>query len=65
MTGIKFKNVYVFRAYDGAMVLDNKILISESGFQNPAFNQRSPHIELIDGEGILKLTHKGIEGTDK
>ncbi len=65
ITGVKFKNVYVFRAYDGAMVLNNKILISESGVQNPAFNQRSPHIELIDSDKKLKLTHQGIEGGDK
>ena len=65
ITGARFKNVYVFRADDGAMVLNNKIIISESGVQNPAFNQRSPHIELIDGEKTLKLTHQGIEGSDK
>jgi len=65
MTGIKFKNVYVFRAYDGAMVLNNKILISESEIQNPRFNQRSPNIELIDGDKTLKLTHRGIEGGEK
>jgi len=65
ITGAKFKNVYVFRAYDGAMVLNNKILISESGVQNPAFNQRSPHIELIDGDKKVKLTHEGIEGNKK
>ena len=65
MTGIKFKNVYVFRAYDGAMVLNNKILISESEIQNPRFNQRSHNIELIDGDKTLKLTHRGIEGGEK
>ncbi|RLC50107.1 MAG: hypothetical protein DRI23_07760 [Candidatus Cloacimonadota bacterium] len=65
ITGAMFKNVYVFRAYEGAMVLNNKILGSESGFQNPVFNQRTPHIELIDGEKILKLTHQGIEGDKK
>ena len=65
ITGIKFKNVYVFRADDGAMVLNNKIFISEFGFETPVFNQRIPNIELIDGENILELTHKGIEGTDK
>ena len=65
MTGIKFKNVYVFRADDGAMVLNNKIFISEFGFENPVFNQRIPNIELIDGEDILKLTHKGIKGNSK
>lgn len=65
ITGAKFKNVYIFRAYDGAMVLNNKIFISEFGFENPIFNQRTPNIELIDGEKILKLTHRGIEGNNK
>ena len=65
ITGTQFKNVYVFRAYDGAMVLNNKIFISGIGVQNPAFNKRTPHIELIDGEKTLKLTHQGIEGGQK
>jgi hypothetical protein len=37
------------------------IFILGFGVQNPAFNQRVPHIELIDGEKTLKLTHQGIE----
>jgi hypothetical protein len=65
ITGIKFKNVYVFHAHDGTMVLNNKIFVSESGIQNPAFNQRSPDIELIDGGKTFKLTHQGIEGNNK
>ncbi len=65
ITGDKFKNVYIFIAQDGALLLSNKILISESGVQNPAFNQRSPHIELINGDKILKITHEGIEGNNK
>ena len=65
ITRIKFKNVYVFRADDGAMVLNNKIFISEFGFENPVFNQRTPNIELIDGDKILKLTHQGIEGSNQ
>ncbi len=47
------------------MVLNNKIFISEFCVQNPAFIQRAPHIELIDGEKTLKLTHQGIEGGQK
>lgn len=62
VTGNKFKNVYVFRAVDGAMILNTKIFISEFGVQTAAFNQRPPNIELIDGDRILKLTHEGIEG---
>ena len=47
------------------MVLKNKIFISEIGIENLVFNQRIPHIELIDGEKTLKLTHQGIEGRQK
>ncbi len=62
ITASKFKNVYVFRADEGSFVLHNKILISESGTDNPAFNQRIPYIELIDGDKKVKLSNKGIEG---
>ena len=41
------------------------IFISGFDVKNPAFNQRVPHIELIDGEKTLKLTHQGIEGGQK
>ena len=41
------------------------IFISGFVVQNPAFIQRVPHIELIDGEKTLKLTHQGIEGGQK
>jgi len=65
ITGIKFKNVYVFHASEGTLVLNTKIFISEFGFEKPVFNQGTPKIELIDGENILKLTHQGIEVNNK
>ena len=65
ITAAKFKNVYIFHASDGTLVLNNKIFISEFGFEKPVFNQRTPNIELIDGDKILKLTHQGIEGSNK
>ncbi len=65
ITGTKFKNVYVFKAIDGTMELNTKIFISELGFGNPVFNQRTPNIELIDGERVLKLSHQGIEEGNK
>ncbi len=61
LTSRNFKNVYVFQAEDGNLVLNNKIPISETGIVNPAFNQRSNYIELIDGDSKLNLTHEGIE----
>lgn len=60
-----FKNVYVFKADEGTLKLEKKIFISEFGLQAPAFNQRNPYIELVDGTYKMNLTYKGIEGGSK
>jgi hypothetical protein len=65
LTSTNFKNVYVFKADEGKLVQENKIFISEFGLQTPAFNQRDPYIELVDGTNKMNLTHKGIEGGTK
>jgi len=65
ITGKKFKNVYVFKASEGTLILENKIFISEFGLNEPAFNQRSPYIELLDGDYKINLTSEGIEGGSK
>ncbi len=65
ITASKFKNVYVFRAEDGSFVLHNKIFISEFGIEDPAFNQRTPYIELINGGKKISLTNVGIEGGNR
>ena len=65
ITSTNFKNVYVFKAEEGKMVQENKIFISEFGLNTPAFNQRDPYIELVDGTNKMNLTHKGIEGDSK
>jgi hypothetical protein len=49
ITSDGFKNIYVFTASDGEFLLDDKINISEVGISNPAFNQRSPYVELLAG----------------
>ena len=61
ITSKGFKNVYVFRQADGSLVMKSKIFISEFGLNKPYFNQRSPYIELIDGEMKLYLGNNGIE----
>jgi hypothetical protein len=62
MTAVNFKNVYVFSVDKNAFALKTKILISETkGLSNPAFNQRSPYIELLDDGRFYKLTSEGIE----
>ena len=65
LTSTNFKNVYVFKADEGKLVQENKIFISEFGLETPAFNQRDPYIELVDGTNKMNLTHKGIEGGSK
>ena len=65
LTSTNFKNVYVLKADEGKLVQENKIFISEFGLQTPAFNQRDPYIELVDGTNKMNLTHKGIEGGTK
>ena len=65
LTSTNFKNVYVFKVDEGKLVQENKIFISEFGLQTPAFNQRDPYIELVDGTNKMSLTHKGIEGGSK
>ncbi|RPI70501.1 MAG: hypothetical protein EHM47_12015 [Ignavibacteriales bacterium] len=65
ITSNNFKNVYVFNVYDGELRLENKILISEKGIINPAFNQRSPGIELIEGDNRHLLSNDGIINEDE
>ncbi len=65
ITGNQFKNVYVFSMKDGAFDLEEKIQISETGISNPVFNQRTPYIELVEGNKEYYLSHKGIEKKEK
>lgn len=65
ITSEQFKNVYVFQADDGALVLKNKIPVSETGLETPALNQREPYVELINDGKTLLLTNDGIYRTEK
>lgn len=62
ITAADFKNVYVFSTGNKELVLENKIQINELGLKNPAFNQRSPFIELIDEGNVYKLSSEGFSG---
>jgi hypothetical protein len=64
ITSNNFKNVYVFSNGEGKLQLDNKILISEAGVGKPAFNQRPPYIELLNGSNKHLLSNDGIENED-
>ncbi len=60
ITGANFKNVYVFEFEQGGLELDKKIEISEKELTAPAFNQKSPNIELLDGSNKYLLNNKGL-----
>lgn len=62
ITGKSFKNVYVFSSAEGALTLERKIPVSEKGLESPAFNQRPPFIQLLNGNEKPKmLDNDGIE----
>lgn len=62
ITANGFKNVYVFEPDDQALALKDKITVSETALQNPVFNQRETHIELLDGNTRYELTNNGMVG---
>jgi hypothetical protein len=55
VTGPRFKHVYVFAPGASALTLNKAIIVSESGLKNPAFNQRPPYVELMDGDAFHRL----------
>jgi hypothetical protein len=70
ITAKGFKNVYVFSQGDGALKLEKKIFISETGLEAPAFNKKTPYVYLIneknENEVPVVLTKNGIiEGEKK
>lgn len=64
ITSDNFRNVYVFENGDGELRLDNKIPISETGISKPAFNQRSPYIELLEGSNKHLIANDGVKSED-
>jgi len=62
LTGELFKNVYVLTAEEGAMEVNNKILISNKGMVSPAMNYRNGYIELLlnGGKKKIKINNDGI-----
>lgn len=65
ITSDGFKNVYLFNQDIGGLKLSRKILVSETGLQNPYFNQRDSYIELNDGNRKINLSNDGIIGDKK
>ena len=62
VTAPSFKHVYVFEPGVERLTLYGKIPVDEGGMARPAFNQRDPYIQLINGKQVLMLTEKGISG---
>ena len=65
MTSPGFKNVYVFSVDKNSFTLEKKLEISQTGFTDPVFNQRTPFIELIDEGNTYNLTSEGFDGGKK
>jgi hypothetical protein len=67
ITASKFKNVYVFQQTDSGLKLASKILVAQNGLENPAMNQRTPYIELLNEKNPpMLLSKEGIwEGEKK
>lgn len=62
ITASKFKNVYVFEQAQGGLKLNNTILVSEHGLNEPAFNKRPHHVELLsDKAAPILMTKDGIQ----
>lgn len=60
ITGAGFRNVYVFRDKPSALTLETTIPLGEHPLADPAMNQRSPYIELLDGTRRARLTSEGM-----
>lgn len=63
ITANGFNNVYVMEPVNNGLKLKQKINVSESGLIKPAFNLRSPFIQLVDTETseTYTLNEKGIK----
>jgi hypothetical protein len=60
VTAPGYMNVYVFEVEERALDLKKIIRVSGAGLANPAFNQRSPYIQLVDGDVEYRLTKDGL-----
>lgn len=60
LTAQGYNNVYVFKPKARELELHKIIFVSEAGLANPAFNERSPVIQLIDGNVEYRLTKDGL-----
>lgn len=63
ITAPDYKNVYVMAPEEGTLKLKKKLLISENGLKEPAFNQRTSHIQLLNRASgdTWKLNPENVE----
>ncbi len=63
ITAPNYKNVYVLAPEKGELRLEETLKISESGLEQPAFNQRSSYIELLNRStgDSWRLNPDGVE----
>ena len=66
ITANGFSNVYVMEPIKNGLKLKKKIQISEQGLTSPAFNLRSPYVQLVDKETLqtFSLNEKGIQNKE-
>jgi len=63
ITSAGFKNVYIMKPTANALKLHKQVLVAQGGLERPAFNQRNPMIQLIDGESRSFMLNKdGLVG---
>ncbi len=62
LTGKKFKNVYVLAQSEGALAVNNTLVISaEKQMDDPKFDQKDSYIELWNGKEKFQLTKGGAQ----
>ncbi len=65
VTGPGFRNVYVFEHRPAGLAQTNMIRVHEQGLGRPAFNNRPPYIQLINGRDTPVFLNKyGVQRVD-
>ncbi len=67
ITADGFSNVYVMEPIKNGLKLKKKIQVTEQGLISPAFNLRSPFVQLIEKETLqsFSLNEKGIQNKEE